>query len=279
MKNTIKKTTLTIGVSVLMSGSVFAAYSANIYMGSKNITNLDSVMAYTDAANLGDVKTAMGEGEATGTVRDIEGNEYKTMQTANGNWWMIENMRTSVVRSAAGTTENIQLGIATNQAWVDGVWQKGGANGENKDTATDDAAKQRTNGYYYTWKAAMNGATTEKSQGICMSGWHIPTDQEWTNLENWAGADGSQATVSGSYRANGGAPGTKLKDTTGWNGVLAGYRGPYGDMGARGDLANFWSSNESDNGPFSRGLDSTESGVYRGVYDESLGLSVRCIKD
>ncbi|MCK5839899.1 MAG: hypothetical protein KAG99_08620, partial [Bacteroidales bacterium] len=27
----------------------------------------------------------------------------------------------------------------------------------------------------------------EGAQGICPSGWHIPTDAEWTDLENYLG--------------------------------------------------------------------------------------------
>lgn len=39
-----------------------------------------------------------------------------------------------------------------------------------------------TRGYLYQWSAAMNSNTTPGAQGICPSGWHVPTDSEWTTL-------------------------------------------------------------------------------------------------
>ncbi|MGX9356764.1 FISUMP domain-containing protein [Roseobacteraceae bacterium S113] len=33
-------------------------------------------------------------------------------------------------------------------------------------------------GMLYTWDAAMNGGTRERAQGICPTGWHIPSECE-----------------------------------------------------------------------------------------------------
>lgn len=38
-------------------------------------------------------------------------------------------------------------------------------------------------GMLYTWDAAMNGEIKERAQGICPSGWHVPSDCEWMSLE------------------------------------------------------------------------------------------------
>ena len=45
---------------------------------------------------------------------------------------------------------------------------------------------------HYTWAAAMNGAATSSSkpsyvQGVCPTGWHLPSDVEWAELETYLG--------------------------------------------------------------------------------------------
>ena len=40
-----------------------------------------------------------------------------------------------------------------------------------------------TYGGLYTWDEMMSWTTEEGTQGICMEGWHIPTDGEWLVLK------------------------------------------------------------------------------------------------
>ena len=60
-------------------------------------------------------------------------------------------------------------------------------------------------GRLYTWDAAMKNSISGGTQGVCPPGWHVPTDMEFTTLENFLGG----------YLVAGG----KLKDTTSgfWN--------------------------------------------------------------
>lgn len=40
-------------------------------------------------------------------------------------------------------------------------------------------------GRFYTWEEATGGQSSEgRIQGICPDGWHLPSDQEWTDLAN-----------------------------------------------------------------------------------------------
>ena len=62
-------------------------------------------------------------------------------------------------------------------------------------------------GRLYDWGTVMNGASSSSSspsgvQGICPSGWHVPSDAEWATLENAIG---------------GNAVGTAMKSTSGWS--------------------------------------------------------------
>jgi len=52
-----------------------------------------------------------------------------------------------------------------------------------------------TFGVLYNWYAAMNGAPSSMSnpsgvQGACPEGWHLPSDAEWVELENYLAANG-----------------------------------------------------------------------------------------
>ena len=51
-----------------------------------------------------------------------------------------------------------------------------------------------TYGVLYTWETAMNGAPSSSAnpsgvQGVCPSGWHLPSDAEWTQLTNYLGGE------------------------------------------------------------------------------------------
>ena len=41
-------------------------------------------------------------------------------------------------------------------------------------------------GLLYTWDAAMNGSNIPSSQGACPCGWHVPSDEEWIELETFS---------------------------------------------------------------------------------------------
>ena len=87
----------------------------------------------------------------------------------------------------------------------------------------DSEANCDTYGALYTWDEAMQYSTTAGAQGICPSGSHIPTDNEWKTLEMSLGMTQSQADATG-WRGT--DQGTQLKSggSSGMNVPLAGYR-------------------------------------------------------
>jgi uncharacterized protein (TIGR02145 family) len=126
-------------------------------------------------------------------VLDIDGNNYKTVQIGTQTW-MAENLRTT--RYADGTTiplvtphDNWGSLTDTSKAYCWSGWGFGG----------DSANLDHVYGPYYTWQAAMNGADSSSLipsgvQGVCPTGWHLPSKGEWEILINYVGTD------SGSYR-------------------------------------------------------------------------------
>jgi len=101
-----------------------------------------------------------------GTVIDIDGNVYKTIKIGT-KIWMGENLRVS--RFNDGTElqyiDDISFFIANqapSYAWFDGSQTNKGYGAL----------------YLHLWRYSGN---------ICPSGWHVSTDEDWTELENYFG--------------------------------------------------------------------------------------------
>jgi uncharacterized protein (TIGR02145 family) len=151
----------------------------------------------------------------------------------------------------------------------------------------DNTNNCMTYGGLYDWDEMMLYTTQQGTQGICPTGWHIPSDTELCTLTQFI-----DPTVNCNESGwSGNDVGTKMKSTTGWNsggngtnssgfnaqpggGILAGgamYLGYY---------AYFWSSTESTmDHSLNRGLSYINTNVYRFGFYKYFGLSVRCVKD
>jgi uncharacterized protein (TIGR02145 family) len=146
-----------------------------------------------------------------------------------------------------------------------------------------------TFGYLYNWFAASD------SRKIAPNGWHVPTDEEWNELENYLGMSQSEADKI-DWRGVGTGVGGKLKETetTHWNSpnkgatnesgfsaLPGGYRDNYmGRYIHLGDYAIFITSTEiGDSGIWLRMLSKYNSLVRRDTRSKYSGFSVRCIKD
>ena len=131
----------------------------------------------------------------TSTVPDIDGNSYNTVLIGL-QCWTVENLR--VTKYNDGTV--IPDETANTAGWG------GLATGARSDY-TGEASYIATYGYLYNWHAATD------SRKICPTGWHVPTDGEWTSLIQFI--DPTATNVIGSQSPN---AGVKLKSTsTLWN--------------------------------------------------------------
>ena len=145
-----------------------------------------------------------------------------------------------------------------------------------------------TYGVLYNWPAAMSGAASSSAdpsgvQGICPTGWHLPSDAEWTTLTTYLGGE----SVAGGKMKEAGeshwtSPNTGATNESGFTALPGGYRDTNGSFGYFGIYGSWWSSTEgSTNSAWHRGLFCTLSNVLRDyyyVYKDS-GFSVRCLRD
>ena len=197
---------------------------------------------------------------ACATVRDCDGNRYRTVKI-NGMHWMAENLRT---RHYADGSPILQ-GDATTRDTTGAYYFD---YGDSRDSV-------RKYGLLYTWAAAVRGADSASThvQGICPDGWHLPDDAEWAAM--------TQGCASGSYLYRIPVSSQNMRIIkrfvrTPRSGYF--YRGAYAKVG---EESYWWSSSPSDDGTaFGRYIDNFSYPCpYVCFGTVCNGYSVRCVKD
>ena len=139
-------------------------------------------------------------------------------------------------------------------------------------------------GRLYTWDAAMNGSTDVSSRGACPCGWHVPSDEEWKELENFLGG----ATIAGGKMKEIGTTHWKTPNTEADNSSGLSFL-PGGEFDSRlnppdfnliNDYAVLWTSTEvSLVKARERYLSYNDAKCSTFDWYKSLKYSIRCIKD
>jgi uncharacterized protein (TIGR02145 family) len=166
--------------------------------------------------------------------------------------------------------ENLDVGTMING------WSNQTNNGIiEKYCYNDDSSNCTTYGGLYQWNEAMQYVTTEGAQGICPTGWHIPTLGEFQTLAVAVGNDGNALKAIG--QGSGSGAGT---NTSGFSALLAGYRNYNSNFYYLGSYTNFVSSTEVD-GNYALTLDlrGIDSGIRLYSDPKEYGFSLRCIKN
>jgi uncharacterized protein (TIGR02145 family) len=198
-----------------------------------------------------------------GGVTDIDGNIYLSV-IINGQEWMQKNLAVTKYRNG----DPIPTGLSST------AWQS--TSQGTYDVYGDVAANNSVYGKLYNIYAVSD------SRGLCPTGWHVPTDVDWTVLINFLDpgqnpqANGQQSGIAGGIlkSADGWiSPNTSTNDY-GFSALPGGYRnqipGTYYGLGTEG---YWWSSTAS----WSRKMVNIWPVVNRAA--TSGGYSVRCIKD
>ena len=216
------------------------------------------------------------------TVADIDGNTYQTVQIGN-QCWMRQNLNVTHTPQGVplvdGTGVGSIFGDFTTPYWFN---------------YNDSAVYSYTYGKLYTWAAVMNGAGNSNNnpsgvQGICPDGWHVPSDEEWIEMEMFLGMSEEEA-----YKKNdinrGTDEGGKLKSSgtelwldpnvggtneSGFHAIPAGYRMFDGFTSVR-FVSHWWTSTGSWR---TRIIFSNYGTIIRTGGFEHDAYSLRCVKD
>ena len=237
-----------------------------------------------------------------GTVTDVDGNTYNTVQIGQ-QCWMRENLRT--------------------KHYADGTSIPAGGN-EMSDTVpyfydyNTSKIPLEKRGYLYNWPAAMHGAVSSSAvpsgvQGICPTGWHLPSFAEWDTLTTYVRSQSefgckfsnnryfakSLASTSEWHKSTWGYGGDGFpcdvgnnqssNNATGFCAFPTGYYyySHYGNHDtcyyrSSGNIACFWSTRNSETSNVHAScfiLENSYSDVQREGKRKREGCSVRCLRD
>ncbi|MHC1703314.1 MAG: fibrobacter succinogenes major paralogous domain-containing protein [Tenuifilaceae bacterium] len=202
----------------------------------------------------------------TKTISDIDGNIYNVIQIG-AQVWMAENLKST--RFTDGTAIPY---TTNNAAWVN----------ENSSTYCwyNNEIQNKEN-----YGALYNKITIIDSHHLCPKGWHIPTEIEWKQLENFLGGS---SIAGGKLKAKTiwKYPNTGATNESGFSAFPGGSRSAVdGSFVGLYAIGEWWSSPRiGDAHSYSFSLyyyDSYSQYYYTNFFDGSVsvGRSVRCVRD
>ncbi|MCF8370122.1 MAG: hypothetical protein K9H64_00780 [Bacteroidales bacterium] len=193
----------------------------------------------------------------TSTISDYDNNVYNTVLIGS-QCWMKENLNTT--HDANGTS-------ITRMCY------------------NNNTSNCTTYGGLYTWYVMMNGSSSSSSvpsgvQGICPTGWHVPSDAEWTNLTDYLGgssvAGGKLKETGTSHWAS---PNTDATNSSGFTALPGGYYNTY-SYSNLGSHEYWWSSTQNSSDlAWYRNVNYDSGSVYQPNGTKNYRFAIRCIKD
>lgn len=250
-----------------------------IIIGLLALISLISCHKNDENSKVGKTSAVFNKSKIYGTVKDYDGNEYKTIEIGN-QIWMAENLRTTHYQNG----DEIQ-NCKDSLEWGN---LKSGAYCTYKNTNDPDSIA--TFGFLY------NGYAVSDSRNIAPEGWHVPTDQDWDNLETFV-AEGEAETTS----IGNGVAGGKLKEAgqlhwgyanhadnkSGFTAMPGGQRSVSNTESGLVSVYHYityfgcyWScTSVYSNFLLTRLMVPDFVGISRGQLYMSFGNSIRCVKD
>ncbi len=195
------------------------------------------------------------------TVTDIDGNTYPVVKIGS-KCWCQENLVTTSYADGSTITE-----VTADTAWN---MLTTGARCTYNNSPTD----ADTFGVLYNWYAIAN------TKGVCPSGWHVATLDDWTNLRLVAGQEAISNDItypvkSPLYWNNG----QDITNSTNFSALPTGLRDEFGFNGRNG-TARFWVPTEkSATQADSYALFDNFVDIQLRDEDKYKGFSCRCVKN
>lgn len=189
----------------------------------------------------------------------FDGDTY-TLAGIGTQCWFRENLRSDSYRNGdaiPGSLDNSQWMATTSGAQA---------------VYANNPANLASYGRLYNWYA------TSDARGLCPTGFHVPSDADWSQLELELGG---AATAGAALKASTADPiswdGTNV---SGFSAVPSGYRSlSTGAFEELGTSAMFWSATLQGSNAWFRMLVSGNAGALRGNTAVRDGFAVRCVKD
>ena len=216
-------------------------------------------------------------------VEDIDGNCYETIQIGD-QLWLAENLKV--------THYNDDSYISSDHTAEEWDELETGAYA----VYDDDPSNADIYGYLYNWYAL------DDERGLCPEGFHVPSDEEFMELEMYLGMSYEEANLHGFRGTNEGSQLAGNYDlwtsqysadslvsdsefgTSGFNALPSGLRYAYPDIdyGYINGYTTFWTTtihNWGDNVYLFRAILYSDSKSYRSYSAREFGKPIRCLED
>jgi uncharacterized protein (TIGR02145 family) len=215
---------------------------------------------------------------AYGSMTDQEGNTYKTIVIGTQEW-MAENLNTSIYRNGDA------IPTLSNTEWQNTINTQQGAWAYYN----NDASYACPYGKLYNWYACVD------ARGLCPTGWHVPSDEEWSIMINYldptadGGNNSNEAGIAmksaGTIEGGDGYwyyydPSVEGTNSSGFSGLPGGYRLSFGAYLFMGLDGYWWSSTQYGSySAWARVLGDDYANVGRDDSTTQDGWGVRCLRD
>jgi uncharacterized protein (TIGR02145 family) len=221
----------------------------------------------------------------TGTMRDVDGNSYRTVRFGHQEW-TIENLKTTKYNDGTPITN-----VPDSASWLN-IYLTGSST-PAYGIYGGDSPQRAKYGLFYNWYAVHTGKLAPK-------GWRVPTDADWDTLQNYL--------IAGGYNYNGTTKGNRIaksmatggdwctstlegaigndrskNNASGFSALPGGLRhwgGSYYSLFEEQILTYLWSSTEYDSvRAWHRYLDCNKSFLDRLFHHKNTGFPVRIVRD
>lgn len=217
-------------------------------------------------------------------ITDFDGNWYDAVVIGN-QVWLASNLRTTHYADGTAIPNGGSTTSDTDPYYYD---------------YSSSGIPLKDRGYLYNWPAVMKGAASSDLnpsgvQGIAPTGWHVPSDAEWTQLTDYVGSVPeyilnnnssyiAKALASQSYWNASTVDYAVGNDLTANNKTLFGavpaglcYGSSFGD---KLDISHIWTSCENGNDyAYACYIDYNFARILKNYFRKYSGRSVRCVCD
>jgi uncharacterized protein (TIGR02145 family) len=202
----------------------------------------------------------------TNTVSDVDGNVYNTVQIG-AQCWTQSNLTVTKYRNG----DNIPYVFLDSDWW-------------NTNYAAY-AIYNHTGINNIMFGKLYNHWAVRDSRGLCPTNWHVPSDTEWSSLENQLGGSGVagsslKSTTTQPTPGGWASPNLGASNSSSFNALPGGVRDQNGTFSGLNNNAYWWSSSNAIGfGAWFRYLEVNDNGIGRYSGSWQYGQSVRCVKD
>jgi uncharacterized protein (TIGR02145 family) len=215
-----------------------------------------------------------GDGTTCSWTTDVDGNVYETIQIGE-QLWMAENLKTTHYNDGSEIPYPSDEDFGSFDEGQYGVYD-------------NDPSNADIYGNLYNW------AVVDDDRGVCPDGYHVPSDEEFMELEMELGMseyeansmyfrgtdEGSKLAGNSELWNDGNLENNPEFGTSGLTVLPAGYRNTFAYYGGIGKRVYIWSSSEfSSFSGWIRYMYYDNSDVTRNYSNKSYAYSIRCLED